>query len=381
MKTIVVSAVNIRKGGTLTILRGCLTCLSQLARNDKIRAIAIVHKRELCDFPAIEYIEVPTSINSWAHRLYNEYIRFHKISKQIGQIHLWLSLHDTTPRVCANHRAVYCQTAFPFYHWRWRDFLMDYKIPLFALLTRFAYKMNVGKNDFLIVQQEWMRQGMSRLLQIPENRFVVFPPQRDITNYISAPKSENNLTTFLFPATPDCHKNFEVLCHATQLLEGLVGQSQFRTLITVSGSENRYARYLKRSWGHVKSLNFIGFQKRETLFSLYAQAHCLVFPSKVETWGLPISEFAHSGKPVILANLPYARETATGCKAAAFFHPDDEKALAKLMLSVYENNMSSFSRVVPIKTQHPQVCSWKQLFEEIIVPQGRDSLCQAKTKH
>lgn len=258
---------------------------------------------------------------------------------------------------------------------------MDYKIPLFALLTRFAYKMNVEKNDFLIVQQEWMRQGMSRLLQIPENRFVVFPPQRDITNYISTPNSENKVTTFLFPATADCHKNFEVLCHATQLLEELVGQNKFRTLITVSGNENRYARYLKQRWGYVKSLYFIGFQKRETLFSFYTQAHCLVFPSKVETWGLPISEFAHSGKPMLLANLPYAWETAAGCKAAAFFHPDDAKALAKLMLNVYENNMSSFSRIAPVEIRHPHVYSWEQLFEEIIVTQGQGSLSQAKTRH
>ena len=33
MKTIVVSAVNIRKGGTLTILRNCLEYLSGLAQN------------------------------------------------------------------------------------------------------------------------------------------------------------------------------------------------------------------------------------------------------------------------------------------------------------------------------------------------------------
>ena len=44
MKTIVVSAVNIRKGGTLTILRNCLEYLSGLAQSGNYRVVALVHK-------------------------------------------------------------------------------------------------------------------------------------------------------------------------------------------------------------------------------------------------------------------------------------------------------------------------------------------------
>ena len=43
MKTIVVSAVNIRKGGTLTILRNCLEYLSGLAQSGNYRVVALVH--------------------------------------------------------------------------------------------------------------------------------------------------------------------------------------------------------------------------------------------------------------------------------------------------------------------------------------------------
>lgn len=47
MKTIVVSAVNIRKGGTLTILRNCLEYLSKLAQTGNYRVVALVHKKSL----------------------------------------------------------------------------------------------------------------------------------------------------------------------------------------------------------------------------------------------------------------------------------------------------------------------------------------------
>ena len=64
-KTIVVSAVNIRKGGTLTILRDCLRYLSSLTED--YRVIALVHKQELCNYQGIEYIEMPNTIKGWSN--------------------------------------------------------------------------------------------------------------------------------------------------------------------------------------------------------------------------------------------------------------------------------------------------------------------------
>ena len=54
MKTIVISAVNLRKGGTLTILRNCLECLSDLAQERQYRVVALVHKKELANYSGIE---------------------------------------------------------------------------------------------------------------------------------------------------------------------------------------------------------------------------------------------------------------------------------------------------------------------------------------
>ena len=68
-KTIVISAVNLRKGGTLTILRDCLQYLSQLVQESDYRVVALVHKRELCDYDGIEYIEMPDIIKGWGKSL------------------------------------------------------------------------------------------------------------------------------------------------------------------------------------------------------------------------------------------------------------------------------------------------------------------------
>ena len=321
-KTIVVSAVNLRQGGTLTILRDCLQYLSGYAKENPVRVVAIVHKKELNDFPGIDYIEMPHVIKSWFIRLWCEYVTFYKLSKQLQPISLWLSLHDTTPRVIAEKQAVYCQTSFPFYKSSWKDLFFSYKIVLFSFLTRFAYRINVHQNKYLIVQQSWLRKGLSKMLGVDENKFIVAPPERSIQNIVPE-KIDLPYYTFIFPSAPDCHKNFQVLCEAARLLENEMGDNKFRAVLTIDGTENKYTKWLYKKWGEVKSIDFHGLMSKEKLYGYYQAADCMVFPSKVETWGLPISEFSYTGKPIIVSDLPYAHGTTSGTKQTFFLNPDN----------------------------------------------------------
>lgn len=361
-KHVVVSAVNIRKGGTLTVLRDCLR---YLADRQDLRVTAIVHKQALCSFPGIEYIEIPWSIESWGKRLKCEYRTLGKISEDLQPINLWLSLHDTTPSVKAMRQAVYCQTSFPFLKIRLRDFFMDRKIPLFALFTKYAYKIHVRRNRYLIVQQEWLREGLSRKLQLPRERFIVAPPAF-VAPAIHDTSAEEPVPVFLYPATPDCHKNFETLCRAAALLENKLGKNAFHVVLTLDGKENRYAAWLKKNWGDIASIDFHGFMSKEELYANYGKAACLVFPSRVETWGLPISEFKPSGKPMILADLPYAHESAAGAEQVAFFPATDEKALAAKMELAIRGNLSNFGVCMRAPVSEPFARDWDALFARLL---------------
>ncbi len=330
-RVIVVSAVNIRKGGTLTILRECLQYLS---KQEGLKVYALVHRRGLCDYPGIEYLEFPWTIKGWGRRLWCEYVTMHRVSldieKKEGQeIDTWLSLHDTTPRVKAKHREVYCHTSFPFLKWNLRDFRMDPKIPLFAMFTRFAYRINIRRNDCLIVQQEWFRDGLSRITGFPKEKIRVIPPKVSLDGIVPE-EVKFELPTFLYVSTPDCHKNFETLCEAARLLEEEVGQGKFKVLLTISGDENRYARWIAKRWGSVPSIEFTGHLSRERLFGCYKAATCFVFPSRVETWGLPITEYMMlNGGRMLLADLPYAHGASGG--KGEFFPATDAKRLKDLM--------------------------------------------------
>lgn len=366
-KTIVISAVNLRKGGTLTILRDCLQYLSELVKGGEYRVVAIVHKKELCDYPGIEYIEMPEVINGWGKRLWCEYVTMKKISEDLAPVYLWFSLHDTSPRVKADRQAVYCQTSFPFYKWSLRDFKMDFKIPLFAMFTKYAYKVNVKSNKYLVVQQNWLREGFHRMFRLEKERFIVAPPQRKKVE-VMPELIQNDVVTFFYASTPDCHKNFETLCEAARLLEADLEKGCFKVVLTLNGEENKYSQWLKDKWGDLESIEFAGFMTKEKLYGYYQSADCLVFPSKVETWGLPITEFmeASGDKPMLLADLPYAHETAAGASKVGFFNPNDPMELKNRMKDLLKNDISALESVPKLEIEEPKADSWKELFEILL---------------
>lgn len=367
MKTIVVSAVNLNTGGTLTILRDCLYYLSQIVIDGNYRVIALVHKKELAYFEGIEYIELPWSKKRWVNRLWCEYVSMKKISKDLSPVYLWLSLHDTTPNVRAVKRAVYCHNPFPFYDWRWREILFNYKIVLFSWFSYFIYRINIHRNYKVIVQQQWIKREFGTLFSLDSNKIIVSPPerQRQVVESVSFNKAHY---TFLFSSSANLHKNFEVLCDAAKQLEVELGTNVFRVVLTISPDSNRYSDWLYRKWGNVSSIDFAGFMSKEKLYGYYKSADCLVFPSKVETWGLPITEFmaASSDKPMLLADLPYAHETAAGASQVCFFNPSDPNELKERMRELIENRCDALAPVPRQIIEEPKADSWKELFEILL---------------
>jgi hypothetical protein len=152
---IVLSAVNFTAMGPLSVFKDALASLAA-THADRYDIIAVVHRKTLFDTPGVTFMEYPEVKSSWLKRLRFEYYDCRAISKKIKP-HLWLSMHDITPNVQADIRAVYCHNPSPFYPFRFKEALRDWKFGLSTLFYRFLYAINVHSNDFVIVQQDWMR--------------------------------------------------------------------------------------------------------------------------------------------------------------------------------------------------------------------------------
>jgi glycosyltransferase involved in cell wall biosynthesis len=272
---------------------------------------------------------------------------------------LWLSLHDITPNVRAKRRAVYCHNPAPFYRLSWKEAALEPKLQLFSWFYGYLYRINIGKNRFVIVQQDWLRSALgdvgSRASIIVAHPYTSIPPETAPSARMDADKH-----VFLYPALPRVFKNFEVLCEAVaQMPESVSAKCEIR--LTIDGSENRYARYLRRRFGGIANVSFIGRQTRERMLQQYAEADVICFPSRLETWGLPITEAKSLRKPLLAADLPYAHETVGRYDRVLFLPARNPEAWAQAMQASVEGRLR-FGRSESAQPAQPFAAGWPDLW-------------------
>lgn len=354
---VVISGVNMVEGGIFTILDNCLQKISAYSENKGIKVIALVNDKSKFNYPNIEYVEFPKAKKSWFLRLYYEYFYFKKLSNTIKP-DVWLSLHDVSPNVICEKRFVYCHHPTLFYKSTLKDWKFDYKIGVFSILYKYLFQINISKNKAVFVQQNWIRKEFENLFHL-KNVLVTKPENVEEKNSV-----EINLDTtkihFFYPSFPRSFKNFELIAKAVQLLTDSI-KNQIEIHLTLSENDNAYSKYIVKKYNFAP-LHFIGKISRVEVFGHYKKMDCLLFPSKLETWGLPITEAKGFEKPVLLANLPYAKETIGNYDKVSFFDVNKPQELADL-ISEFVNKSIQYQGNKYTFDENDQLNNWNSIFD------------------
>ena len=361
-KTIVISGVNLVDGGPLSVFLDLLDTLVENGYTDCNRVIALVGKKELFEkYNAnIELIEYRKAKRSWFYRLLCEYVLFNRFSKTLD-IDIWISMHDTTPNVRATHRYVYCHNPSPFNDMSIKDAKFGWKYYLFSKFYKDLYRINIKKNDAVIVQQDWMRKAFKEIYGL-KRVIVAYPNLPNIERFED--KSSQESFIGVFPSFPRYYKNFQIACKAARVIAKECAKD-FKLYITLSGTENKYASWLKTLYGNEANIEFCGLLSRAELFNLYERSNCLIFMSKLESWGMPITEYKATGKPMIVSDLPYAHETVGCYENVAYVKPDDYRTLAANIMSIIEQGKFNCKINNSIPDQ-PFAKNWKELASMLI---------------
>lgn len=183
------------------------------------------------------------------------------------------------------------------------------------VVQRFLFRINrkfIGK---IIVQTNIVKNGLIKSYAIEPDRIIVQPHPISLEKYQLPAKTEPNTKLKLFyPASNYEHKNHKLIIELDNnyRLEDLVSE----IIITISDPPN-----LRKS-SIIKALGTISHQE---CFEYYATANCLLFPSLMESYGLPLIEAMYIGIPIIAPKLEYA-EWICGPEAI-YFDPNDVKSL------------------------------------------------------
>lgn len=182
---------------------------------------------------------------------------------------------------------------------------------------------SVKKSDGVFVQTNWMAKAVSEKTGISDKRIGVVPIAAGGLPEIDAPSSERH-KNFFYPTNAEIYKNLETLKQAVLILKGR-GFTDFHVYLTLPPT-----CFTEKDVAIQDCVTALGYL--DTAQMSYRYRSCtLVFPSYIETVGLPLIEASSVGAPILSADCPYAREALSGYSRARFFSPFDAATLADLM--------------------------------------------------
>lgn len=192
-------------------------------------------------------------------------------------------------------------------------------------------RKNLKKADAIIVQTNWMKEATAKWAKIPAAHITVQepPPPRVSANEDNA--NARKKSEFFYPAGGSIYKNHQVIIDACKLLKK-AGIIDYSVEFTFNASDNPLTQ---KMYEEIKReqlpISFVGFLPQEAVYTKYAEK-TLLFPSYIETFGLPLLEAKAFNAPIIASDCPYAHDVLEGYDHCLFAQWDDAQAWADAIL-------------------------------------------------
>lgn len=192
----------------------------------------------------------------------------------------------------------------------------DYAI--YQYVIGYFIKKSIELADYTIVQTEWMRKAVLEKTNIDKDRIVKIAPSMSSDCYFSDNDWDN--LEFFYPTSNSIYKNIDLLNEAIRALNES-GLNEFNVSITLNEDDNK------------SNFDCIGqISHKEVLERLSTST--LIFPSYIETFGLPLLEAKMCGTVILASDCPFSHEILDGYDNAYFFDPFNKVELIELMKKV-----------------------------------------------
>lgn len=324
---IMVFDVPASSGGALSILNDFYSKV-KTDSNRNINWIFVLSTPELDEAENIKILRFPWIKRSWIHRLYFDHFVAPRLIKKYD-IDRILSFQNVTVQHTTVPQVLYVHQPLPF---------VDYKFSFKENKLFWSYqniigkliKKSIKKAEKVIVQTSWMKKACIEQTGVASKKIKVIIPDIDVDINKYFEPTETNMKRFFYPAGALEYKNHRVIIEACKKLKEK-GINDYNIIFTLKGNENAHIKALYREIMELNlPIEFVGSLPRENVFELYTKS-ILIFPSYIETFGLPMLE-ARLHKTIVLASdCPFSNEILQGYENAYFFDPFNVEELKGLI--------------------------------------------------
>ncbi|WP_238652139.1 glycosyltransferase [Paenibacillus piscarius] len=320
--------------GALSVLNDFL-CEVKM-REDEVKWFLVLSKPNLTESSNIQIIRFPWIKKSWGHRLFFDYVIAPKLIKKFN-IDKIVSFQNITIPLTSVPQILYMHNSLPFVEHKF-SFLSNKRLWLYQNVMAKKIFKSIKKAKKTIVQSNWIKEVCLKRVKVPNEKLVVIPPdiKMDIKKYFSFNKKSS--TTFFYPASEYEYKNHKLVIDACiKLAEENI--YDYKVVFTLKGDENQHVLQLYERVNHLNlPIKFIGRLSREEVFDYYSKS-ILIFPSYIETFGLPLLEAKLHNSIVFSSNCFFSKEVLLNYNNAYFFDPFNPMELMQLLKKMILNEI------------------------------------------
>lgn len=324
-------------GGGLQVLKNFIDEVSSDS-DDSISWYFIVSKKLNAPKSNIHILAYPDVKKSWLSRILFEHFKLTEIVKSIDPDFVF-SMQNTVMPHCKKPQAVFFHQPLPFCRKRFSFFKKEERSLAFRqkVICGLIFKNGLKKADRIFVQTKWMKSSAIKWLCSGNTDIQVaqtlLPSVKGHGESDSSDIKSDRLRqpVFFYPAAAYPYKNHDVVISACKILEEK-GIDNYTVVFTLSKDENTYTKRLSSQSAGLPVI-FSGNIEHDEVNRLYKQS-VVLFPSYLESLGLPLYEAKSHGCRIIASNTPFADEALSGYDNCDLFECDDAKALADIMLDV-----------------------------------------------
>lgn len=340
--TIFVIATTLQAGGGITIYKQFLSHLSKYIGQNKYW-IFINPMLPKVAIEGVTYISFPLQ-SKLKRILFEGKLLQNEIVKLGVNPDVVVSLQNNGyKKIGGSKQIVYFHQSLPLYPGVYNPFkrtertLFNYK-HIFPRIVKRTW----AKNTQFVVQTPIVKKRFVSYFSVPmENVRVCFPDIEKV-NVIQCKTYnwEDNKKHFVFVGDDSKYRNGCTLAKAMGILSkqnpALAEDIKIHVTSSAEKAPIMYNEVVKN--GVSEYFVFEGIIKHDILLSYYKAAAALVFPSSIETVGLPLLEAAAFGLPVLAADVDYAHEVLNGYDGVVYTDVHDYEAWAKNIVAFSINH-------------------------------------------
>lgn len=322
---ICVIATASRESGALSIYLQFLNALKGQGGNARY----YIFVDECMPQPQIEGVTYIIYDTRGFKRITFDFIGFKKTIKKLHIIpDRIVSFQNTAVYYPGVQQMIYFHNLLPLSKKRWNPFASKERT-LFFYTSLYPYYIRclLRRDMDIAVQADFIKDMFADKYGHPIEKIHVFRP-----NTIIEPKQENesvkfpieyeNKYNFIYPAISMPYKRHELLVDCLKTIKDIAPDTfaDIRIHLTI-GKEDAPSLYQSiMDNGMEQQFVFHGKIPYEELCSYYQHSHALLFPSEMETVGLPLLEAASYGLPIAVTDMPYSHEALGSYPGTSFMN-------------------------------------------------------------